>query len=68
MMLFDAQVVEVERVGDEVVKRDVEKRVRVDLGVDAGCHVVDTTRPRRRDRSQKVVRRLVDEALQRPDK
>ena len=35
MMLSGVQVVEVERVGDEVVKRDVEKRVRVDLGVDA---------------------------------
>ena len=37
MMLSGAQVVEVERVGDEAVKRDVhvEKRIRVDRGVDA---------------------------------
>ena len=68
MMLSGVLVVEVERVGDEVVKRDVEKRVRVDLGVDAGCHAVDRTLRRRRARSQKMVRRPVDEELLRPDK
>ena len=68
MMLSGVQVVEVERVGDEVVKRDVEERVRVDLGVDAGRHAVDTRRRRRRDRSQKMDRRLVVEAFLRPDK
>ena len=68
MMLFDAQVVEVERVGDEAAIRVVEKRVRVDIGVDAGCHAVDMTRRRRRARSQKMVRRPVDEELLRPDK